>query len=167
MNEPQDNSVNAHEDEASEKIFPDIQEHVNYLNDVYNLCFAIQLKLGGTPIHALEDYFRAQLMILMRITDFLRPVILLCAKGYPEQAATLTASIFELAHTAVVFSYKPEAAKQWLESDDLTEKVPQLFKFNNWKCVVKENCKQSGNPDMAEHEYYIYKQLCWMKHSHP
>ncbi len=104
------------ENAASEKLFPDLKEHLNYANDAYNLAFKVQTAIAGKRLADISDVTRGQLMILMRITDFLRCIQLLAIKGYPEQAGTLAASIFELAHTAVFFVYVPEKATEWLQA---------------------------------------------------
>src|ERR1700728_3866324 len=109
-------SVQEAEDEASETVWPDLQAHVNYLSDVYSLAFRIQRAIQGKRISDISDVTRAQLMILMRMTDFLRCIQLLTVKCYPEQAGTLAASIFELAHTAVLFTRSPEEPAQWLNA---------------------------------------------------
>ncbi len=106
-------SVQEDEEKAMEKLWPELQEHVNYLSDVYTLAFNIQNSISGMRIGDIRDLVRAQLMILMRITDFLRCIQLLAVKCYPEQAGTLAASVFELAHTAVLFSRSPDDAKEW------------------------------------------------------
>lgn len=160
-------SVQQAEEQAMEKVWPDLQVHAGYLNDVYNLAFRIQAAIGGKRIAEIPDVTRAQLMILMRITDFLRCIQLLTIKCYPEQAGTLTASIFELAHTAALFSRSPAEATQWLKARSIRQQVPRRLFGTNWKELVKANCEHYGAPERAEPEYQVYEQLCWMKHSLP
>ena len=112
-------SVQEDEEKAMEKLWPELQEHVNYLSEVYTLAFNIQNSIAGKRIGDIPDLVRAQLMILMRITDFLRCIQLLALKCYPEQAGTLAASVFELAHTAVLFSRSPDEAGEWLWANSI------------------------------------------------
>jgi hypothetical protein len=160
-------SVQQAEEEASNKVWPDLQAHVMYVNDVYTLAFKIQGAIQGKRIADIRDVARAQLMILMRITDFLRCIQLLTVKCYPEQAGTLAASIFELAHTAVLFTRSTVEATQWLYAHSIKEQVPRKLFGANWKDVVKANCEHYGAADRADSEYQVYEQLCWMKHSLP
>jgi hypothetical protein len=160
-------SVQEDEEKATDKVWPDIQEHVNYLSEVYTFAFQMQQSIAGRRIADILDVTRAQLMILMRITDFLRSIQLLAVKCYPEQAGTLAASIFELAHTAVLFSRSPNDAAQWLRATSIRQQVPRRLFSSNWKDLVKANCEQLGAPERAESEYQVYEQLCWMKHSLP
>jgi hypothetical protein len=104
-------------------------------------------------------------MILMRITDFLRCIQLLTIKGYPEQAGTLAASIFELAHTAVFFAQSPEKATEWRQATSIRQQAPREIPGINWRKVVRSNCERAGAPGNVEAEYQVYQQLCWMKHS--
>jgi hypothetical protein len=164
---PRAGTVQKSEDQALKAVWAQIEAHVCYLNDVYNLAFKLQMAIGGIRIADIPDVARAQLMILMRITDYLRCVQLLNLKCYPEQAGTLAASIFELAHTAVYFARSPAAATQWLSARSIKEQVPRELFGTNWKELVKANAGYCGAPNSAEPEYQVYQQLCWMKHSLP
>lgn len=155
------------EDQATEKVWPDLQAHVNYLSEVYTLAFRVQSAISGKRIADIPDVARAQLMILMRITDFLRCIQLLAVKCYPEQAGTLAASIFELTHTAVLFSRSSGEAAQWLRANSIRHQVPRKLFGATWKELVRANCEHYGEADRAELEYQVYEQLCWMKHSLP
>lgn len=160
-------SVQEDEERAMEMLWPELQEHVNYLSEVYTLAFKIQNSIAGKRIGDIPDVVRAQLMILMRITDFVRCIQLLVVKCYPEQAGTLAASVFELAHTAVLFSRSLDEAKAWLLSNSIKEQVPRDLFGMNWRALVKANCEHYGEAGRAEAEYQVYEQLCWMKHSLP
>lgn len=160
-----ENSVQAAENMASEELFPNLQEHLNYANDAYNLAFRIQQLLDGRNYSDTSDVQRAQFMILMRITDFLRCVQLLAIKGYPEQAGTLAASIFELAHTALFFTHSPDKATAWLNADSIKQEMPRDVLCKSWEKVVRVNCNH--DEVSRKSEYRIYQQLCWMKHSLP
>ena len=160
-------SVQEDEEQATIKVWPDLQAHVNYLSEVYTLAFKIQQSIDGKRIADIPDVTRAQLVILMRITDFLRCIQLLAVKCYPEQAGTLAASIFELTHTAVLFSRSPTEATQWLRANSIKQQVPRKLFGSNWKELVKANCEHYGGADRSEAEYQVYEQLCWMKHSLP
>lgn len=107
------------------------------------------------------------MMILMRITDFLRSMRFITLNGYPEQALTLASSIFELSHTAAYFLHNPEAVDKWYSCDDIQAKMPNLIGVNDYKNLVKKNYSYKDLEAHSDNEYKVYKQLCWMKHSHP
>lgn len=160
------NSVEWQEEQTTQKILPEIKDHLDYLFNIYNLCFETQMLIHNRPLfREANNTIRAQMMILMRITDFLRGTELLIFRGYPEQAGTLVASIFELAHTAIYFEHTPNAAKKWLSSNSIADEMPYYIGERTYKNIVTKNCKHNNqNPDEA---LKVYKQLCWMKHSLP
>jgi hypothetical protein len=160
-------AVQAVEDWVSELIFPDLKVHLNYLNDVYIFAFLVQKHLDGQRIANIPDLARAQFMILMRITDFVRCIQLLCVKGYPEQAGTLAASVFELAHSALFMERDADKATEWLGAGSIEDQMPREVLGTNWREVVRLNTRDSGEVTVAEREYQVYIQLCWMKHSLP
>ncbi len=170
-----DISIEQLEAKALEKNFPEIKDHIDYLDSIYNLCFKTQQMLHDKKIKEISDLLRAQMMILMRITDFLRSMFHLIIKGYPEQAGTLAASIFELAHTALSFSKYPNAVTEWLKSDSIHDEMPKLLKIalegknfvQYYPQLIKKNYENAGHLEHYKKEYRIYKQLCWMKHSLP
>jgi hypothetical protein len=45
--------------------------------------------------------------------------------------------------------------------------MPKGVLGTNWREVVRLNTKDSGDVTVAEREYQVYIQLCWMKHSLP
>jgi hypothetical protein len=155
------------EDDASKQLFLALREHLNYANDVRNLTFKIQRAIGARLLSDVPDVVRAQLMILTRITDYLRGIQLLAVKGYSEQAGTLAATIFELAHTAMFFSHSPERAERWLAARSIKQKMPSGILGSNWEKSVKVNCHRLGDGTLAESEHQVYRQLCWMTHSLP
>lgn len=148
----------------------DLKEHLLYLESVYQLCFSVHSLLDKEKVDEFKDdhALMAQMMLLGRITDFLRCIRLFSGKGYPDQAGTLASSVFELAHTALYFSYMPDAAKKWLEIDFAKGKMPDLIDVGGgYEGLVRANCKHFNMHDQADGEYKVYRQLCLMKHSHP
>ena len=156
------------EEFASDKIWPEVQDHINYLSTVYTLCFAFSSITNNQTVTRNNPVFIAKIMILMRISDFIRSIQLLVSMAYPEQAATLTASIFELAHTGASFSYLEGTAEKWLTANSIENRMPNLLGNNikSWKDLIKNNVAHFGS-DNYIYEYQVYEQLCWMKHSHP
>lgn len=162
-----EHTIHWQEMQARKLIFPEIKQHLQYLDRLYDLCFACQNSLDNQTPEEIGVQLVGQIMILMQITDFLRRIRADVVDGYPDQAATLAATVFELAHTAVYFSYTPEAAKKWLAKESSREKMPKLIGINNFSDLVNSNYKHLGKDQFSKYEYYIYTQLCLIKHSHP
>jgi hypothetical protein len=45
--------------------------------------------------------------------------------------------------------------------------MPRSIPGGTWRKIIKANCENGGAPDIADPEYKVYQQLCWMKHSLP
>jgi cytochrome c1 len=88
-------------------------------------------------------------------------------EGYPEQAGTLAASVFELAHTALFLELDADKATEWLGAGSIEDQMPREVLGTNWREVVRLNTRDSGDVTVAEREYQVYISLCWMKHSLP
>lgn len=152
------------ENEAQKVNIPKLKLHLHYLNNVYNYCFEIQHSLDRKSPKKTGELLNAQMILLMRVTDFLRCIYLNIVIGYPEQAGTLASSVFELVHTGIYFKYVPEVINKWWNGNN-EKRMPQLIGKNTYKDLVEHNCnKMEGQ---VNDEWRIYKELCWMKHSHP
>lgn len=84
-----------------------------------------------------------------------------------QQAGTLAASVFELAHTALFLERDAAKASEWLNARSIEDQMPKGVLGTNWREVVRLNTRDSGDVTVAEREYRVYIQLCWMKHSLP
>lgn len=155
------------EQKASEQILPELKEHLDYLDQVYEFCFKVPQALNSKMYNQVSKQLRCQLMILMRITDFLRSIRFLITNGYPEQACTLASSIFELAHTSAYLLHSPEAVDKWFGNTDIQAQMSNLICGGGYKKLVEKNYSYKGFASASDNEFKIYQQLCWMKHSHP
>lgn len=158
------NSVENLEREAKKVNIPKLNLHLQYLNNVYNFCFEIQHSLNGKSPKKTGELLNAQMILLMRITDFLRCIYLNIVMGYPEQAGTLASSVFELVHTGIYFRSVPEVIEKWWNGSHET-RMPNLIDKNTYRDLVDHNCNIMEG--QVNDEWRIYKELCWMKHSHP
>ena len=159
------NNVEDLEIKAYKEIHPHLKEHLDYSKKVYNFCFKIHYMLDNNSLSNVGDMLKSQIMILMRITDFLRCIHHTLERGYPEQACTLAASIFELTHTAVYFSYDQDAMKKWLDCKDVESRMPNLIGKRTYTKIVEHNCNILSLD--TEKEKKLYNLFCGMKHSHP
>ena len=159
-----ENSVQYQEAEAYKKNFPKLKDYLEYFEFLYNFCFDLHYMLNQKSIKDAGELLNGQMMILMRITDFLRCIGEEITKGYPEQAGTLAASIFELAHTGIYFLFEPGAVKKWFGGSK-EDKMPKLIGKSNYSELVKFNYSKFDQD--SKYEYQLYQELCWMKYSHP
>jgi hypothetical protein len=110
------NDVRAHEAYALSYLSVELKEELEFLNTLYNITHLSYNVLDKTKLSKSCKLTRALVILVGRISDYLRPIKLLIETGYPEQAGTLAASIFELAHTCVYFTHNEEALNQWFQA---------------------------------------------------
>ena len=100
-------------------------------------------------------------VLLTRLANDLRAVVLLCMRGYWLQAASITASMHEASNTLVMIGDDEQCAHDWL-----------MHKNNKWfflspKKTVNVLCERYHVGMTPEQAHKIYEQLCLPKHSNP
>lgn len=104
------------------------------------------------------------LVLLGRLATDLQCVCQLASQGYYDQACTVAASIFEIAHTVHYVAYDDERAQDWIE-----HRKPKRS-YKSAQALVEETARRLA-PEvaatLAKAEMKTYAQLCWAKHSNP
>jgi hypothetical protein len=158
--EPLDQSEHA----AAEKIGAALPDHFSLAVAVFNL-------VGETVSHIPEDdrltndqALKVTSHLLLRVSDDLRTAAIVARQGYPIQAASLVAGLWEIALTIVHIGTDRDRATEWIEHMEPTS--------TPWR--PKELCHSAverlGIPspaDAQERLYRTYTQLCMAKHGHP
>ncbi|MCL5260912.1 MAG: hypothetical protein M1561_04450 [Gammaproteobacteria bacterium] len=161
------NSVQQAEKEAFEKITPHISKHLDYTTQVYDILCQVNLLLVGKKLKEIPYTHFVHQILIARIADYLRPVILLTQQGYVDQAATLAASMFELAHTLLYIGCDIDRARLWGKANEIEDEMPRKVFGKNWLEIISCNKEIYDETFINDDEYNVYKQLCWMKHSLP
>jgi len=155
------------EEQASKKNIPRLKAHITYATKVYNILCKTNMLLEGKGVNDISYSYFIHQVLIAKISDFTRPISLLSSMGYVDQAATLAASVFELSHTLLYIGCDESRAQKWKEADTIDSGMPRKVFNLSWASLVECNKKTYDNTMMNEHEYNIYQQLCWMKHSLP
>jgi hypothetical protein len=104
---------------------------------------------------------RVKLLLLQRIQNDLRCCMILAQHGYPVQAATQAASIYEAWATIANIETEEDAVK-WLSHDKEYES------FGHIRALTKQAVKNiTGDVSIADKMYSQYQQLCMCKHLNP
>ena len=103
-------------------------------------------------------------VLLARAADDLRAVMRCASEGYPLQAMTVAASLFELAYTLGYIGSSDDRAAEWL-------RWPR-FDRTPWplKRMIEETLKAALGPHhraSSNQEANFYAALCWAKHANP
>lgn len=107
---------------------------------------------------------RVCVALLYRLANDLRGVQGLALQGYPLQAVSLAASMFEGAYTLAFIGADGNLAQEWADHDDPTST------FRPIKTLVRGVMQKEGVPDVeasTEAKYRDYRQLCLAKHINP
>jgi hypothetical protein len=105
---------------------------------------------------------RVCVVLLVRIVNDLRSAALLVQRGYPLQAITIVASIFEESFTVAYVGDSEARAARWG-----THRDPN-HPFQDVRTMVREVLRTEPSYAAAlRNELECYSQLCWAKHANP
>lgn len=155
--EAQATSVGKAERQAIKALDPDLGQHGLLTEHVYNFIGKV---LGRSPTMRLDEVSRPRriaTLLLSRLRDDVRCAALLALRGYPEQACTLVASIYEAAFTIAAIGSDDALAQEWIEHDDPNRT------FKAVQTLTRDALHKLGVPDPDRHSrrrYIVYRQLC-------
>jgi hypothetical protein len=102
--------------------------------------------------------------LLFRIYDDLRSLVLLAERGYPLQAASIAASVYETGFSLALVCADFELARKWAMHDDPTRS------WHPVKDLARRARMFMNDPNASEtaaRDYKNYRQLCMGKHANP
>ena len=143
---------------------PELREHGKMTQFAFDL---IGTTLAKTPVILLRDVPQSRKVatsLLVRLSNDLRATALLALRGYPIQAASIVASMYEVAFAVAVIGADKQKAQQWIDHAEPTRS------FQNVKSMTSEGLKKLGVPDADNHankRYEVYSQLCMARHANP
>jgi hypothetical protein len=102
--------------------------------------------------------------LIARLIGDLQACSLLVRHGYAPQALSLTAGMFEMAHTSMYISADEERATRWLQHEDPGSASPWRLRK-----IVNAVARELDAPQSAADHHYdeIYQQLNMPKHGNP
>jgi len=116
------------------------------------------------PIYALHRALHVVVKLLLRLSNDLRGTQILAMRGYPIQAASLVASMYEVAYTVAFIGDDEDLAQAWLDHDDPTTTFRNLWEMTH---VVVAGLGILNPEARAKDSYRVYRQLCLAKHANP
>jgi hypothetical protein len=126
--------------------------------EVLNL--ATKVQANDVP-EKLTNARRVKLLLLQRIQNDLRCCMILAQLGYPVQAVTQAATVYEAWATIANIETEEDAVK-WLSHDKEYES------FGRIGVLTKQAVKNiTGDVSSADKMYSQYQQLCMCKHLNP
>lgn len=116
------------------------------------------------PIATTSLARRVATVLLVRLSNDLRCVALLGLRGYALQAASVAATMYEVAHVVAFVGSDELRAASWADHPDPTK--PFLNTRELTRHVI-DGLKVDEPEAAIERSYQIYRQLCLAKHANP
>jgi hypothetical protein len=157
-------NLNRAERHAIESLDLQLREHAQLTENVFNLIGDAIGRVPEIPVREVSQSRKVVTSLLVRLANDLRCAALIALRGYPIQAASLVACMYEVAYTIAYIKSDDILAQEWIEHDNPTKQ------FRPIRDLTKDALVKFGVVD-AEREtgfqYRIYRQLCMAKHSNP
>lgn len=145
---PQGESLGEAEQQALQLLEPALRNHALVTENAFNL---IGETLSCAPEILLRDLSqsrKAATSLLVRLSNDLRSAALLALRGYPVQAASLVASMYEAAFCIAYIGADNAIAQQWIDHADPTQpfrKVLTLTKNALHRLGVENTDEETRN----------------------
>jgi hypothetical protein len=152
------------ERQAIQKLDSELGTHGIVSQRAYNLMGAVLSRMPTTKLRDVSQSRKVATSLLVRVQNDLRCASLLALRGYPDQACTLVASIYEAAMTIAVVGSDDHVAQEWIDYGDPNKP------FRNIQKMTRDALEKLGVPEAeknAERNYTTYRQLCMAKHLNP
>lgn len=149
---------------ALAELEPELRNHTLLAAEAFDLLGAVltsvpERRLAETPL-ALRV---VAAVLLVRLSNDLRSVVLLTNRGYALQAVSLVASIYEIAYTIALIGSDTALVREWVNHDDPTRPFQEISR------MTRNALTKLGISDTQAwgRQYRVYRQLCLAKHANP
>jgi hypothetical protein len=151
------------EQRAVEEITPQIRGNLTLCLATFDLIGMALTVIPPRPVRELTQAFKVTSDLLIRLANDLRGVGLLAERGYALQAASLGASIYEVAYTVAFIGADEGLAQEWIRHEDPTRPFRGV-----WDLTVGGLRSLGLDNEMRRRaQYRVYRQLCLAKHANP
>ncbi len=158
-------SLEAAEYEASQTLKNSIGDNFQFIDFLYNLTVKVNGCFTGRPINRMSASESAAIVLIARIANGLRAVLINSRYGYGAEACSLVASLHEFSYELAFFCQDSKEAEKWIQkSEHLTAG------FGSVRPAIRAVLKNMGVKDVAKHEqleYEMHQKLCALKHGNP
>lgn len=150
---------------AAEKIGAALPDHFSLAVFVFNLAGETAEQVPDDDRRQTDWAMKVAGHLLLRVSDDLRSASIVARQGYPLQAASLVAGLWEMALSVVHVGTDRDRAIQWMEHMEPTS-TPWRPKAL-CKSLVERVQVPSPTEEAQARLYRVYTQLCMAKHGHP
>lgn len=164
MSSPEFSYLFAEERQAFELLRGEIGGHMNAAMAAVALVEKTLELLAPPRVKDSSLSQRAELLLLSRLGNDLRCIVVLSGIGFPAQSVSLAAGSFETAFALAYIAGSEERSRQWVDHDEPTQA------FRPVRTLVEDAIKKfqlENASEVAERHYRHYRQLCMAKHGNP
>lgn len=138
-------------------------EHAGLSTSLFNLIGETISSIPPGLVTDMPSSLKVALSLCTKMSNDFRVVSLLALLGYPVQAATVAASLYESVYIIAYIARNNEIADKWIVHDD------PIKPFISVAEMTKSALSNLGVTDssMVNKQYAIYSQLCMAKHANP
>lgn len=162
--EGKNESLETAEHRALDMLVPELSGHLALTDRAFSLIGAAVRSLPKVAIRDVSQPTTVAIALLVRLSNDLRSAALLAQRGYPLQAASLVASMYEAAYTIAAIGSDDYLADEWIKHDDPTHL------FRGVRDLTRDGLEKLGVPNLdaqVKTDYRVYQQLCLVKHLNP
>ncbi len=157
-------SLEEAEREALRVLAVELRRPLEVTQSAFNLIALVQSEVPDIPVRELSASRLVCTTLLVRLSNDLRCIALVAARGYALQAASLATSMYEVAYSIAAIGSDDQLAGKWLTHDDptrpfMTTKQLMDAALRNWKARLPD--------DIGFRQYQTYSQLSMAKHANP
>jgi hypothetical protein len=157
-------SISDAERRAARELEPQLRDHLTLTTNAYNSIGRLLEHASRGTFSQLSTSLQVTVKLLLRLANDVHGAEILALRGYPLQAATLVASVYEVAFTVALIGNDDRVAQAWLDHADRTSPFRDARDMT-WAVIKKLNIPDA---DTRTGEFFrVYRQLCLAKHANP
>lgn len=151
------------EEAARDQLDSDIEVGLDILREIILLIDRIN-RCSSATVTADLGMRMVVTKLMYRLCDEVRCLMLIAERGYGMQAATLAASIYEIAFSSALINLDPRYAATWATHEEPTQPWMKTRKLTD---LVWSLANVSDAEERRQIDYKRYRMLCMCKHANP
>lgn len=146
-----------------EKLSHDFAEHRALAIRIHNLMVAVVRERHRPSSTTRPGPLMVATVLMTRLQNDLRVLSLVALGGFPAQAGTIAATIYETSFTLSYIGANEQRAQEWIDHHDPTRTFRSIHHITEASVLQSKRSTQRD----VDADYGIYSQLCMARHANP
>jgi len=142
-----------------------LKPHFAVIDQVFNSVNRAFAAAPEIPFTQASPSRKVTTVLMVRLSNDLRSIVLLAERGYPLQAASLVPPLYEVVHGIAYIGQDDERAKLWINHTDPMHSFQSAWALTEE--VVKTLDGVSDPSGLIARAYKVYQRFCQAKHANP